>query len=122
MVFFILTKKAKDYFLGLEGKNLNCYQSVVYTFKDVFNLVEEDIEEGLRFSGGRAPEGICGAIYAVKKLYEKKGNKDFDEFKNRFIEQNGSIICYEIRKKKKISCAECVEIATEYLEKNNSSN
>jgi hypothetical protein len=112
----MLAKQAKDYFLGKNGKRLNCYQSVIVVFKDIFDLKTQDIEEGLKFSGGRAPEGICGAVYAVKKIYERKRSSHFEKFSNKFIQQNGSIKCQEIRKLKKASCAECVEQAVEYLE------
>jgi len=114
----MLAKQARDYFLGKNGKRLNCYQAVLAVFKDIFKLQAGDIEEGLKFSGGRAPEGMCGAVYAVEKICTRKGNLKFNIFSNKFIQQNGAIKCQEIRKLKKISCAECVEQAVEFLESN----
>lgn len=109
-------ERAKKNYQGLNGKRLNCYQSVIDAFQSLSGYDQVEIDAGAAFSGGRAPEGVCGAIYAAKVILDKAGRaQDFKTFCQRFLAQNGSLQCREIRAKKKISCLGCVEAAAAFL-------
>lgn len=109
-------EKAKNNFLGKDTKRLNCYQAVLEAFKEKFNISDEEIEQGLAFGGGKAPDGLCGAVYAVKMALEKNDKYDFNDFASSFLFDNGALRCSELKNLKK-SCLLCVEESAKYLEK-----
>ena len=65
------------------------------------------LTEGKAFGGGRAKDGVCGALYAIgmidKNLYNKI-EKDFEV-------EAGSLKCKDIKKIEKLSCRNCVAYA-----------
>lgn len=96
-------------------KRLNCAQSVLSGFKDSHGVTDEEIIEAKIFGGGRAPENRCGALHAAMKLLsDTPCGKGFEE---QFSMKAGSTKCREIRAQGKLSCAGCVELAAELLEK-----
>jgi hypothetical protein len=111
-----LVRKSKKYYLGLDGyKKENCANSVLYAFKDV---IDPCIDIGVcdNFSGGRAPQGVCGAFYTAKTILESSNNKDkINELEKSFIDKAGSLKCKEIRANNKLSCLGCVENSSEFL-------
>lgn len=109
-------ERAKNNFLGKDTKRLNCYQAVLEAFKEKFNISDDEIEEGLAFGSGKAPDGLCGAVYAVKVLLEKNNKDDFNDFASNFLFDNGALRCFELKNLKK-SCLLCVEESAKYLEK-----
>lgn len=110
-------EKAKKLFLGIDCKNQNCYLSVVHAFQHQVMLHQDDLQKGLKFSAGRAPDGLCGAVYAVKKILEMHHISDsFQHFADYFIQNYGALKCKEIRSLKKIPCVKCVEEAATYLD------
>jgi len=112
-------EKAKKLFLGTDCEKLNCYQAVLVAFQHKITVHEDDIKKGLKFSSGRAPNGLCGAVYAVQKILEMNDRADsFCHFSDYFSKEHGSLKCKEIRALKKISCIKCVEEAAIYLDKN----
>ena len=110
---------AKNHYLGKEGcKRMNCAQSVISAFKEKFDLNEETIEAFRVYGAGRAPEGLCGALYAAKYILEKGFEEGkVNELEKYFIEQAGAVKCHEIRAGKKLSCLGCIEKSSEFLEK-----
>jgi len=108
--------KAKNHFLGKDGfERMNCAQSMVYTFKKKFNI-DVDIESFKKYGGGRAPEGLCGALYAAEYILRKVNMtekvKDLEKF---FFDQASALKCRDIRREKKLSCLGCVEKCSEFL-------
>ncbi len=101
-------------FHGREG--FNCAQAVLKTFQERFNLSEGIIKEASSAGGGRAKDGMCGALYAVKLITEDLDPSFFEKIKRNFKEETGSTFCREIRRLNKLSCRECVALAAENLE------
>ncbi len=103
--------KASEFYHGSE--KYNCAQAILKTYQDKYNIPQEMIESYSKFGGGRVDGGICGALYAVRTIL-----KDKDMIANAdtlFSEKAGSIQCRNIRKLKKISCSDCVDLAANIL-------
>ncbi len=104
-------EKARD---AYTREKLNCAQSVLRGFQEQFQVEEERITEARSWGGGRAENGLCGALHAARIL---GGAEDVKErFRERFIESAGSDRCREIRSLRRLSCKECVELAARLLE------
>ncbi len=110
---------AKNYYTGKDGhKRMNCAQSVICAFKEQFGLCEEIVESFNAYGGGRAPDGLCGALYAAKYILEKGVDPaKANELEKYFLEKAGAVRCHDIRGERKLSCLGCVEKSSEFLEK-----
>jgi hypothetical protein len=111
--------KAKNYYTGQGGcQRMNCAQSVLSAFKDNFSINDEIFEKFNNFGGGRAPDGLCGALYAVKYIISKQqeDKEKIAELEEYFIEHAGALECSNIKGMKKLSCVGCVEKSSEFLE------
>jgi hypothetical protein len=91
---------------------LNCAQSVLHAWGEVVGDTAITIPELKTFGAGRAPEGLCGAIYAACLLAPHRA----EELKAAFTARVSSLHCKEIRTAKKLSCANCVAEAAELLD------
>ena len=103
--------KATNYF-RVEPEKLNCAQSMLKAFQTQLNISEETIAEFRRYGGGRAPEGICGALYAADYLLKQQGKNSIQE---EFRQKAGAVMCRELKKSKTL-CEWRVNIADELLE------
>jgi hypothetical protein len=112
-----LKTKAVDSYTGKNGIRLNCAQSVARAAKDEYGVSETEIETLKAFSGGCAPEGMCGAIYAAHWLIARKSSEAAEEAVNTFNEAIGETRCREIRSARKRSCMDCVAEAAFLAEK-----
>ena len=99
--------KASDFFHKEE--NFNCAQAVLKYAESHEVVNEELIAEFRNFGGGKAPEGLCGALYAAQHIFND--NKKTGQTKVKFVNEAGSVTCREIRKGKKLSCTGCVDLA-----------
>jgi hypothetical protein len=108
-----MKKKASDYF-HLGWHRYNCAQSVSKYFQEKFNLPEELIRSYKDKGHGEAPEGVCGSFFAARELL--KNPEDIAYLEKKFIEAAGSIKCKEIRKLKKVTCKETVDLAADTLD------
>ncbi len=105
-------KEAEKLFHGIEG--YNCAQTIFKTFQKEFNIEDIIIKEAKQNGGGRAEKGLCGALYAAQKLIP---NQDFIKIiNNDFVNKGGSLFCRDIKKCKKLSCRECVKLATKCIQ------
>lgn len=111
--------KAKNNYTGQDGcQRMNCAQSVLSAFKEDFNIEEDIVEAFKNYGGGRAPNGLCGALYAVKYIMNKQQDKEkVAELEEYFLEHAGALECSNIRGMRKLSCVGCVEKSSEFLEK-----
>jgi len=91
---------------------LNCAQSVLYAWGEVFGETTLTLADLKPFGAGRASDGLCGALYAACLLAPSRE----EELKAAFAERLGSLYCKEIRAAKKHPCADCVAEAAELLE------
>ena len=91
---------------------LNCAQSVLYAWREVFGDTAITVADLKPYGAGRAPEGLRGAVYAACQLAPTRA----EELKAAFAARVGSLHCKEIRAARKHSCADCVAEAAELLE------
>lgn len=114
----MLANKAVNYYLGKSGESRkNCAQAVLCGFKEVFNISEATIEAFGGYGVGRAPEGICGALYAANFILEQQGSEEQKKELSVHMERlAGSLKCREIRANKQLSCVGCVEQSARFIE------
>ena len=93
----------------------NCAQSVAFAWGSKFRG-GKGVEEVFAGCGaGRAPGGLCGALYASCEL---AGAHAAEAIKRSFAEKTGGYqTCKDIRASRALPCSECVELAAELLEK-----
>jgi len=100
-------KSASHYFHGKE--KYNCAQAISKAFQSEFNISDETIKSYKNKGGGKAEGGICGSLFAAKKILNDP--EAISRLERLFIEQAGSLYCKEIRKLKKVDCRGTVALA-----------
>ena len=90
----------------------SCAQTVYKAFKP--EASESEMEELKASSGGRAEGGVCGALYAARKLVPAERREELDAF---FLEHVGDLRCREIKAKFHTPCRDCVRIAAKGVDK-----
>ena len=81
----------------------NCAQSVAA------GAGREDlVTELAACGGGRAPEGLCGALYAALAIVPEAKRADV---RRRFEEAVGNVACRDIKAVNKTPCLDCVATA-----------
>jgi len=108
---------ARKYFLGQGVPRLGCAQSVAESVREQFALTDHFIKSMAAVSGGRAPSGYCGAVYAALCAVDEKAPHKKQEIENFFKKTAGGLRCKEIRARRQLSCADCVEYAAALLSK-----
>lgn len=93
-------------------ERLNCAQSVVYAWREVSGDKSIALADLKPFGGGRAPDGLCGALHAACMIAPDRA----EALKHDFATRLGSIYCKELRAAKIHPCESCVLQATELLE------
>jgi len=106
-----MKKAASEYHLQRRG---NCAQSVAFAWGSKYPG-GRGVEEVFAGCGaGRAPGGLCGALYASCEL---AGAHAAEAIKRSFAERTGGHqTCKDIRASRALPCSECVELAAELLE------
>ncbi len=92
--------------------SLNCAQAVLHGAREK-GLTEVELEQFEMMGGGRAPAGMCGALYAAVTL--AKGC-DRSHILDTFKYHTGHTECRQIRKARRVSCNGCVQSASHLLE------
>lgn len=87
----------------------NCAQTVCAAFG------REDLIEAMKScGGGRAPEGMCGALYGAIQVAPTKA----EALKSAFTEINGAWKCSDLKGgTPRVACQQCVRVAAELVEK-----
>ena len=93
--------------------NFNCAQAVLKGFQHHFQIEDEEIETFRAHGGGRAAEGLCGALHAANHLMKKLGHEPLNQ---HFIEKAIHEKCKDIKLNKTCTCEECVKIADELVQ------
>lgn len=88
--------------------NYNCAQTVAAGFGH-----ESFIEPFKACGGGRAPDGLCGALYAAIQLAPAEKQ---DAILEAFRQKNGAVTCRELKQTFRVPCPQCVAVAAELLE------
>ena len=104
----MIKEKAVEVFSAVP-KMHNCAQAVAY------GAGRSDLNDKLAVcGGGKAPGGMCGALYAALLLAPPQMH---ESIKNEFIAKAGFATCREIKTVSKYPCVECVALASELIEK-----
>ena len=102
---------AREYHKERRG---NCAQSVAFAWGSKYTGGRGVEESFAGYGGGRAPGGLCGAVYASCEL---AGLRAAEAIKRDFAEKSGGhLTCKAIRAAKIMPCSECVAVAAELLE------
>ena len=108
----MVVKKAAQHFRGPE--KYGCAQAILKAFEEYCDAInDETIAAFKNFGGGRAEGGLCGALFAAEQLVGDA--ESIQLLRQRFLDAVGSVVCWEIRKLKRCSCEQCVELAAEIL-------
>ncbi len=92
----------------------NCTQAVLKAFQNEGAVSDEVIAAAANLGGGKADQGICGALYAALTLVGD--GPDAERIKAEFAQKTGSIRCQDIRKSETLTCRDYVRLAAELLE------
>jgi len=106
---------AKKYFLGQGVQRVGCAQSVAEALRHPFDLEDDFVKAMAGATGGRAPLGYCGAVYAALRIAEEKVPGKKEEIENYFKNTGGGLTCRDIRAHRKLSCVDCVQRAADML-------
>ncbi len=98
---------ALKFFRG--GYRYNCAQAILKAYAPVVGVEESCFDRFSQFGSGRAPGGECGALFAAKAIVAKSPAKQ--EVEKEFAETAGTTRCRDIRKGRRVSCEQCVQIA-----------
>ena len=98
---------------AFKTERLNCAESILRAFQQQMGLSEQTIQQATQLGGGRAEEGRCGALHAVLILIDDEGMRS--SVREAFVTRAGAEKCRDIRKRKSLSCAQCVELAATLL-------
>ncbi len=91
-------------------KPYSCAQTVYAAFAPVDSAAMSMMKQN---SAGKAPEGMCGALFAAMYVNPDKAS----EIKKYFEEKIGETKCTVIKCTYKVPCEECVRAASEALVK-----
>lgn len=108
-----IKNKVDRYFQGEE--KFNCAQAVLKIMEERHPDAVKRIPEFQAYGGGRAPKGLCGALFSALELTDESGH---DELRECFKAEAGAENCRDIRGLKKFSCRDCVEKASRLLHEN----
>ncbi len=108
-------KTAKKYFLGQGVPRLGCAQSVAEALREPFGLDDDLVQAMAGATGGRAPSGLCGAVYAALRVAGEKAPHKKQEIEDFFKKEAGGVTCRDIRSRRQLMCADCVEKAAQIM-------
>lgn len=94
-------------------ERLNCTQSVLRAFQEHRSISEEEIVQARHHGGGRAENGVCGALHAALKLTDDPSLRD--HLRSTFVAHAGAETCREIRSAARMPCVDCVRLAASLL-------
>lgn len=90
----------------------NCAQSVANKYKDLYKS-SDIVSEYAPYVGGRAPGGLCGALYAAMQAVPEHA----DEIRAEFVASCGAETCRAIKTESKTPCQVCVDTGDKLVEK-----
>ena len=90
----------------------NCAQAVAYRWREKYTDTDI-VEQMAACGGGRAPEGICGALHAAMLACPSHAAA----IKEQFAQQCGATTCRLLKTVCKTPCPQCVATADALVEK-----
>ena len=102
---------AKETFHQLPWRH-NCAQAVAYRWLDLY-VDKDTVAKYAQCGGGRAPEGVCGALYAAVHACPAHA----DEIAKEFVATVGASRCRDIKGVGRTPCEVCVDTADRLVEK-----
>lgn len=81
----------------------NCAQAVAFAHGDA-----DMVAAMAHCGGGRAPEGMCGALYAAMLCCPDRAEQLRKEFA---LATGGHLTCADIKRQAHIACERCVQLA-----------
>ncbi len=110
-------KKSALEFFHAQPNNWNCAQCILKTYQLRSQLSDEDIERDYRSKGGgKAPEGLCGALYASRVLLGED-SKEAAELTEDFRKELGAVTCLGLKRDLHVPCTRTVSTADALLNK-----
>ena len=114
MNFNIMSDRVcSTHFFHLKPQCYNCAQSVLMGFQHQFNLPESLITDFKNYGGGKAPNGICGALYAANYLLSLR---NLPPVSKEFSLRVGASTCKQIKGETHTLCLDCVQMADSLVE------
>ena len=93
-------------------ERLNCAQAVLQAWQEITGDSTIPVASLKPFGGGRAPNGLCGALHAACLVAPNHA----DKLQSAFAARLGSIYCKELRAAGNHRCYDCVADAAELLD------
>lgn len=93
-------------------ERLNCAQAVLDAYTKFHGKEVMPVGDLKCFGGGRAPGGLCGALYAACVIAPQNA----EALMNRFAQELGSTRCKELRANKEHRCESSVAAGAQLLE------
>ena len=104
---------AAQYYHGKE--RFNCCQAVLKAYSEQTEMTDNFIADNFRkYGGGRAPEGMCGAVYAAVILL-KDQPESLNSVIDEFTQNADACSCRGIKTAGKLPCRDCVELVGQLL-------
>lgn len=91
----------------------NCAQAIAYRWHRLYNEGDAIVALYAPYKGGKAPEGLCGALYAAMQACPDHASEIRDEFKARV----GATECLAIKSQAHTPCTDCVACADSLVDK-----
>lgn len=86
---------------------LNCAQAIAHAFG------RDDLSDEMRGCGlGRAPDGLCGALFCAMKI---AGPNKADAIAEKFERELGDRRCAELKRVRRVPCTDCISCAADIL-------
>ena len=96
-------------YTGAEGRaRRNCARAVSDACSANYPLDSAELARLNSCGGGRAPRGVCGALYTAELIASKYHAESAGSIGARFETLSGSVFCHQIRSTGRIPCAQCV--------------
>lgn len=98
-------------------ENYNCAQAIVKGRQNELLLSDNDIELHFRSKGGgRAKDGICGAIYSATQILDKESAQRVQAKAEKIL---GGRTCTELKDERCIPCTYIVDLIDKLIDEEN---
>lgn len=93
------------------NSNYNCAQAVLKAYTPAVGVDDSAVDALAGYGGGRAPGGVCGALYVAKALVTGPAAQEAVE--QQFLATAGATVCQSIRRDRRATCQQCVAAASD---------